>query len=173
MGELIENIVTEQRLYEHEQPTAILCRSRNAHLLSAVKLQLSVSAAAFAEAIRQLSASLEQQQLLTTTGPIGKRFPHSIMDTDEADLGTFFIMSFENRAQLEEAVAHMTGSEDLSADTHRQLWDQLDSYRFTCWEDCAPQTVQATTGLVDPHLARGEFSDLTHPDPLDRLSATR
>ena len=59
------------------------------HLLSAIKLKSSVSAAAFAEAIRQLSASLEQQQLLTTAGPIGKRFPHPIMDTDEADLDTF------------------------------------------------------------------------------------
>jgi hypothetical protein len=59
------------------------------HLLSAVKLKSSVSATAFAEAIRQLSASLEQQQLLTTTGPIGKRFHHPIMDTDEADLDTF------------------------------------------------------------------------------------
>ena len=105
------------------------------HLLSAIKLKSSVSAAAFAEAIRQLSASLEQQQLLTTTGLIGERFPHPIMDTDETDLDTFFIMSFENRAQLEEAVAHMTGSAGLSAETHRQLWGQLDSYRFTCWED--------------------------------------
>ena len=105
------------------------------HLLSAIKLKSSVSAAAFAEAIRQLSASLEQQQLLTTTGPIGKRFPHPIMDTDQSDLDTFFVMSFESRAQLEEAVTHMTGSEDMSAGTHRQLWGQLDSYRFTCWED--------------------------------------
>jgi len=105
------------------------------HLLSAVKLKSSVTAAPFAETIRQLSASLEQQQLLATTGPVGKRFPHPIMDTDEADLDTFFIMSFENKAQLEEAVAHMTGSKDLSSGTHRQLWGQLDSYRFTCWED--------------------------------------
>jgi len=59
------------------------------HLFSAIKLKSSVSAAAFTEAIRQLSASLEQQQLLTTTGPIGKRLPHPIMDTDEADLETF------------------------------------------------------------------------------------
>ena len=102
------------------------------HLLSAIKLKSSVSAAAFAEAIRQLSASLEQQQLLTTTGPIGIRFPHLFMDTDQADLDTFFIMSFENRAPWEEAVAQMTGSAGLSAETHRQLWDQLDSYRFTC-----------------------------------------
>ena len=105
------------------------------HLLSAVKLKPSVSATTFAETIRQLSASLEQQQLLSTNGPIGKRFPHPIMDTDETDLDTFFVMSFESRAQLEEAVAHMTGSEDLSVATHRQLWNQLDSYRFTCWED--------------------------------------
>ena len=105
------------------------------HLLSAVKLKPSVTAATFAETVRQLSASLEQQQLLSTTGPIGKRFPHPIMDTDEADLDIFFVMSFESRAQLEEAVTHMTGSEDLSSETHRQLWDQLDSYRFTCWED--------------------------------------
>jgi hypothetical protein len=105
------------------------------HLLSAVKLKPSVTAATFAETIRQLSASLEQQQLLSTTGPIGKRFPHPIMDTDQSDLDTFFVMSFESRAQLEEAVAHMTGSEDLSSETHRQLWGQLDSYRFTCWED--------------------------------------
>ena len=105
------------------------------HLLSAVKLKPSVSAAAFAESIRQLSASLKQQRLLSTTGPIGKRFPHPIMDTDEADLDTFFIMSFESRTQLEAAVAHMTEPEALSTDHHRQLWNQLDSYRFTCWED--------------------------------------
>ena len=104
------------------------------HLLSAVKLKPSVTAAAFADTIRQLSASLEQQQLLSTTGPVGKRFPHPIMDTDQSDLDTFFVMSFESRAQLEEAVAHMTDSEDLS-ETHRQLWNQLESYRFTCWED--------------------------------------
>ena len=105
------------------------------HLLSAVKLKPPVTAATFAETIRQLSASLEQQQLLSTTGPVGKRFPHPIMDTDEADLESFFIMSFEDRAQLEEAVAQMSGSAGLPAETHRQLWDQLDSYRFTCWED--------------------------------------
>lgn len=57
------------------------------------------------------------------------------MDTDEADLDTFFIMSFDNLAELEQAVAHMTGSKDVSADTLRQLWLQLESYRFTCWED--------------------------------------
>ena len=105
------------------------------HLLSAVKLKPSVSAAAFAEKIEQLSASLKQQRLLSTTGPIGKRFPHPIMDTDEADLDTFFVMSFASRTQLEAAVAHMTNTEDLSTDHHRQLWNQLDSYRFTCWED--------------------------------------
>ena len=105
------------------------------HLLSAVKLKPSIRAATFAETIQQLSASLEQQQLLSTTGLIGKRLPHPIIDTDETDLDTFFVMSFKSRAQLEEAVAHMTGSEDLSSETHRQLWGQLDSYRFTCWED--------------------------------------
>jgi len=105
------------------------------HLLSAVKLKPPVTAATFAETIRQLSASLEQQQLLSTTGPVGKRFPHPIMDTDQSDLDTFFVMSFESRAQLEEAETHMTGSEDLSSETHQQLWHQLDSYRCTCWED--------------------------------------
>ena len=82
------------------------------HSFRAVKLKPSVSAAAFSEAIRQLSTSLEQQQLLTTTCRIGNRFPRPIMDTDEADLDKFFIMSFENGAQLEEKVAHMTSSED-------------------------------------------------------------
>ena len=91
------------------------------HLLSAVKLKPSVSAATFAETIRQLSASLEQQQLLSTTGPVGKRLPHPIMDTDQSDLDTFFVMSFESRAQLEEAVTHMTSSGGLSSETHRQL----------------------------------------------------
>ena len=72
---------------------------------------------------------------MTTIGPIDKRLPHPIMDTDEADLDTFFIMSFDNLAELEQAVAHMTGSKDVSADTLRPLWLQLESYRFTCWED--------------------------------------
>ena len=104
------------------------------HLLSAVKLKPSVSAATFAETIRQLAASLSQEKLLSTNGPIGKRFPHPIMDTDEADLDTFFIMSFESRTQLEAAVTHMTETDGLYQDHHRQLWNQLDSYRFTCWE---------------------------------------
>ena len=105
------------------------------HLLSAVKLKSSVSAEGFAEAVQQLSALLQQHNLLTDTSPIGKRYPHPIMDTDEADLDTFFVMSFESRVQLEAAVAHMTATEDLSTDQHRQLWNQMDSYRFTCWED--------------------------------------
>ena len=105
------------------------------HLLSAVKLKSSVSAEVFAETVHQLSALLKHQHLLTDTGPIGKRYPRPIMDTDEANLDTFFIMSFESRAQLEAAVAHMTATEDLSTDQHRQLWNQMDSYRFTCWED--------------------------------------
>ena len=73
------------------------------HLLSAVKLKPLVTAATFTETIRQLSASLKQEKLLSTTGPIGKRFPRPIMDTDEADLDTFFVMSFESRTQLERA----------------------------------------------------------------------
>ena len=64
------------------------------HLLSAVKLKPLVSAATFTETIRQLSASLKQEKLLSTTGPIGKRFPRPIMDTDEADLDTFFCHVF-------------------------------------------------------------------------------
>ena len=112
-----------------------LVRRVTVHLLSAVKLKSSVSTEGFAEAVQQLSALLKQQHLLTDTSPIGKRYPHSIMDTDEADLVTFFVMSFESRVQLEAAVAHMNAMEDLSTDQHRQLWNQMDSYRFTCWED--------------------------------------
>ena len=116
-------------------PKQALVKLVMVHLLSAVKLKSSVSAEVFAEAVHQLSTLLEQQQLLSATGPIGKRYSHPIMDTDEADLDTFFVMSFESRAQLEAAVAHMTATEDLSTDQHRQLWNQMDSYRFTCWED--------------------------------------
>ncbi len=105
------------------------------HLLSAVKLKPLVSAATFTETIRQLSASLKQEKLLSTTGPIGKRFPRPIMDTDEADLDTFFNMSFESRTQLEPAVTQMTETDDLYQDHHRHLWNHLYSYRFTCWKD--------------------------------------
>ena len=34
-----------------------------------------------------------------------------------------------------------------------------------------PLTALAPAGLVDPPLAVGDFSDLKHPDPSDRLSA--
>ena len=77
------------------------------HLLSSVKLPPSVSAATFAETIRQLSASLRQEQLLSTTGAIGKCFLYLIGDTGEADPGTFYTMSFESRTQLEAAETHM------------------------------------------------------------------
>ena len=106
-----------------------------AHLLSAAKLTASVSAEALSETVRHLSASLRQQNRLATAGPIGKRSPHPIMDTDEADLDTLFIMSFESQAQLEAAAAHMTAVEYLSTDQHGQRWSQLRNCRFTCWED--------------------------------------
>ena len=122
------------------------------HLLSAVKLKPSVSAVTFAETIRQLSASLEQQQLLSTTGPIGKRFPHPIMDTDQSDLDTFFIMSFESRAQLEEAVTHMTSSEGLSSETHRQLWD----LGAGNWEVAAPKPRRVTIAPATTTQGGGE-----------------
>ena len=104
-------------------------------LLSAVKLKSSVSETRFAEAIQKLGASLTQQQLLTSTGPIDKRYPHLVIDTGQTDLQTFFVMSFENGARLEKKVAQMTGSENFPAVIHRQIWGQLDRYRFTCWED--------------------------------------
>ena len=70
-------------------------------LLNAVKLKSSVSETRFAEAIQKLGASLTQQQLLTSTGPIDKRYPHPVIDTGQTDLQTFFVMSFENGARLE------------------------------------------------------------------------
>ena len=78
------------------------------HMLTCFNLKDEISIAEFGDSLARFSSHLVSLDLLHETGPIGRRQRHPIMDTDsERDHEYFFIMSFRDRAQCDEAVKHI------------------------------------------------------------------
>lgn len=102
------------------------------HMLSAVKLGAAVSPEIFYSAVAELTAYLEQQKLIASTSAIGRRFKHSVMNTDAAVLQFFFTNSFDTQEQLEASVEYLTGQRGTGAPLHEKLWSQLPDYQRTC-----------------------------------------
>jgi len=79
---------------------------------------------------------MKNLDLVQSTGPIGRRNRHPIMDTDkERDQEYFYIMSFQNEKQCELAVKYIQ-SLDVSGDSiHGNLSSKIKDSIFICWED--------------------------------------
>lgn len=107
------------------------------HMLSCINLKSSVSIDEFKDAVAEMTALLKSQDLLLATGPIGRRQRHPVMDTDaERDHEYFFVMSFEDSAQCDRAVAHVYRKEKPADSVHRTIFAAVeDDAVFICWED--------------------------------------
>jgi len=74
--------------------------------------------------------------LMDSTGPIGRRHRHEVMDTDsERDHEYFFIISFRDRAQCDRAVDHIYRHTEPAESIHKAVYSSIADPIFICWED--------------------------------------
>ncbi len=106
------------------------------HMLSCFNLIDGVALNDFREALAALDAHLESLDLVHSTGPIGRRQRHRIMDTDdERNHEFFFIMSFTDRAQCDRSIEYVYSNREPGASIHRAVWHKVADPIFICWED--------------------------------------
>lgn len=105
------------------------------HMLTSFKLREGVTIGEFDSALRTMSSQLEDGGYLESTGPIGRRQRHPVMDTEERDHDYYFIMSFRDREQCDRSVEHMyeLGAHDYPA--HVATYSKIADAVFVCWED--------------------------------------
>ena len=91
---------------------------------------------AFGRSLDRLTASLVERDLLLSTGPVGRRVRHEIMDTDdERDHEYFFLMNFRDREQCDRAVAYLQSAQTSVDEIHRSVYARVRDPVFICWQD--------------------------------------
>lgn len=105
------------------------------HMLTSFTLRDGTAIEEFRSALQTLSAQLIDAGVLKSTGPIGRRQRHPVMDTEERDHEFYFIMSFDNREQCDRSVEHLyaLGAHDDPA--HVATYNKISDAVFVCWED--------------------------------------
>lgn len=105
-------------------------------MLSCFKLEPGITIDAFEQSLRKLDKYLRDLELVDSTGPIGRRSHHPVMDTDsERDHEYFMIMTFRDRAQCDRSVEHVTRGDEPGYSFHRDVWQMVKEPVFICWED--------------------------------------
>ncbi len=106
------------------------------HMLTSFNLQPSASLDEFQQFLRQFTAHLKKIGLLDSTGAVGRRQRHPIMDTDDdRDHEFYFTMSFQDRAQCDHAVDYIYGKQEPVESVHKSMYALVKDPIFTCWED--------------------------------------
>ncbi len=106
------------------------------HMLTCFNLQPGISIKQFQTALDELSERMVGLGLLHSTGPIGRRQRHPVMDTDdERNHEFFFMMSFADRQQCDRAVEHMSPRDGPDDALHRATYGKVRDPIFICWED--------------------------------------
>ena len=106
------------------------------HMLTCFNLDPDVSIDEFQESLADFDSHLLKLELIHSTGPVGRRQRHPIMDTDsERNHEFFFIMSFRDRAQCDRAVDHILPHEEPADSIHHTMYAKVRDPVFTCWED--------------------------------------
>jgi hypothetical protein len=106
------------------------------YMLTIFDLKPGVSIDEFRNSLDEFTLHLREADLLQSTGPIGKRQRHEIMDTDsERDHEFCFTMSFRDRAQCDLAVEHVLRHEEPTESIHGAVYSSVHDPIFTCWED--------------------------------------
>jgi len=110
------------------------------HMLTAFKLAKGATIDEFTDALDVLSEHLVAEDLIVTTGPVGRRQRDTIMDTDDArNHEYFFLMSFRDRAHCDRAVEEMYGKREPTETLHHAAYRLIDDPVFTCWQDLGPE----------------------------------
>ena len=106
------------------------------HMLSCFNLKPETSIEGFRRSLADFTAHMEKIDLVGSTGPIGRRQRHEIMDTDsERDHEYYFVTSFRDRDQCDRAVEYILRHEEPTESIHRRVHSSVEDPVFICWED--------------------------------------
>ena len=106
------------------------------HMLTCFNLQPGQKISDFQRTIAGFSTHMQKLDLLQSLSPVGLRQTDTIMDTDtERDHQYFFTMSFRDREQCDQAVAHIYPHEEPTDHLHKAVYAGIKDQVFICWED--------------------------------------
>ena len=106
------------------------------HMLSCFNLKPGITIDTFKQSLAELNKYLRNCDLVHSTGQIGRREHHPIMDTDsERDHKYFMIMTFRDRVQCDRSVEHVQSGKEPGNTVHRDVWKKVSDSVFICWED--------------------------------------
>ena len=106
------------------------------HMLTCFDLKPGTEIGDFRFSYNEFVEYMKSISLVECTGPIGERQRDTAMDTDnERDHGYFVIMSFRNRAQVDEAVALLYAHDGPSEIAHKAVYSKVENPIFICWQD--------------------------------------
>lgn len=106
------------------------------HMLSCFNLKPDVLIEDFQRGLDEFTLHLEKLDLIESTGPIGRRQRHPVMDTDdERDHEYFFVMSFRDQEQCDRSVEYIYRRERPAEMAHKHVFSLVSDPVFICWED--------------------------------------
>ena len=83
------------------------------HMLTCFNLQPGITIEEFQQSLLEFTTHMQKVDLVDSTGPIGRRQRHEVMDTDsERDHEYFFTTSFRDRAQCDRSVEYILPHEE-------------------------------------------------------------
>ncbi len=107
-------------------------------MLSSFNLREGETPESCREAIQNFAAHMQQQQMLVSVGPLGKRVANTPMDTDDnRQLNYYFLSYFENRAQSDRAYELIEQGVEPTVSIHRAMISKVRDAVFTCWNELA------------------------------------
>ena len=106
------------------------------HRHTSFDLRPAVDIDDYRKVLAQFAAAMQAKDLVVDTGPVMERCHHPVMDTDE-DRGHkyFFVMTFTDRQQCDEAVRHIQSADPTSDPVHRAVYKDIIQPIFSCWVD--------------------------------------
>lgn len=105
-------------------------------MLTCFDLKPGVTIEEFSRCVKLYEQHMREKRLSLSMGPIGERQRDTIMDTDdERDHKYFFISTFEDRAQCDEAVAYILAHEEPGDSIHKEVYSKVQNQVFICWQD--------------------------------------
>ena len=105
-------------------------------MLTCFNLEPGNTVADFSQGLAAYTLHMRDLELLESTGPVGRRQHHPVMDTDDVrDHEFFFIMSFRDRAQCDRAVEKIQSLEEPGESIHKAVYANIRDAVFICWED--------------------------------------
>jgi hypothetical protein len=106
------------------------------HMLTCFNLKPEFTLDDFRRSLTDFTKHMQENDLVHSSGSIGRRQSDTIMDTDnERDHEYFFIMSFRDRAQCDRAVGYLLPHEEPGESSHKEVYAKVRDQIFICWDD--------------------------------------